>query len=156
MEAIGVGGDCAYFLGDQSFRLTIRRMDAVSEARRSAGAERGMERYEREVSSTPAGGSNTSGRVCGRVVAGCLTTIDVLTAGEREMGTGNMFIEPQLPMTHLQAIAGEPSVVPGNAANWVQWLTVGDRSAEVGDWRNEHFVSNSLECKSDQLERDSP
>jgi len=59
----------------------------------------------REVPPTMAGGGDASGRVFGRVVAGGLTTIYVLTAGESQMATGGMFIEPQLPMTHLlQAI----------------------------------------------------
>ena len=60
-----------------------------------------MKWYGREVPFTLAGGSNASGRVCGRVVAGGLTAVDVLVAGERQVATEGMFIEPQLPMTHL-------------------------------------------------------
>jgi len=58
----------------------------------------------REVPPTLAGGGDASGRVGSRVVAGGLATVHVLTAGESQMATGDMFIEPQLPMTHLQAI----------------------------------------------------
>ena len=76
--------------------------------------------------------------MCDRVVAAGLLTVDVLAPGEGEMATGGMFVEPQLPMTHLQG-----SAIAGNAANRVRRLTVGDRSAEVGGWRNEHSVSNS-------------
>jgi len=57
-----------------------------------------------EVPPALAGGSDASGRVCSRVVAGGLAAIHVLTAGESQMATGGMFVEPQLPMTHLQAI----------------------------------------------------
>ena len=73
------------------------------EERRSA-VRRGMEWYEREVPSTLAGGRNTSGRMCSRVVAVGPTAINVLTAGESQMATGGMFVEPQLPMTHLRAM----------------------------------------------------
>ena len=65
-----------------------------------------MKWYGREVSPAPAGWGNTGCRMRGRVVAGCLTTIDILTGGKSQMATGGMFIEPQLPMTHLQVIAG--------------------------------------------------
>ena len=64
----------------------------------------GMKRNGREVPPTVAGGGDASGRVCGRVVAGGLATVYVLTGGESQMAAGGMFIEPQLPMTHLQAI----------------------------------------------------
>ena len=67
------------------------------------GAEEGRKRYGREVPPTLAGGGKTGGRVCGRVVAGGLPTVNVLAPGEGEMTTGGMFVEPQFPMTHLQA-----------------------------------------------------
>jgi hypothetical protein len=86
-----------------------------SEERRSA-VQRGMKWYGREEPPASADGSNASGRMCGGVVADGLTTIDVLAAGESQVATGGMFVKPQLPMTHLQAIGGEPSVKPGNAA----------------------------------------
>lgn len=63
-----------------------------------------MEWYEREVPPTSAGGGDASSRMRSRVVAGGLATIDVLTAGEGQVATGCVFVEPQLPMTHLQAI----------------------------------------------------
>ena len=117
-----------------------------SEERRSA-VQRGMKWYRREVSPTLACGSNTSGRMCGRVVAGGLTAVDVLTAGESQMAAGGMFIEPQLPMTHLQAIAGEPSANAGNATNSV--LAYGGRS--VGGGRRlakmNTLFSNSIESR---------
>ena len=75
--------------------------------------------YGREVPPTLAGGGDTSGRMYSGVVAGGLTAIDVLTASEGQVATGGMFVEPQLPMTHLEG------------AQWI-WLTAGDRSAEVG------------------------
>ena len=65
-----------------------------------------MKRYGREEPPTSAGWRDTRGRVCGGVVAGDLTAIDILAGGEGEMTTGGMFIEPQLPMTHLEAVAG--------------------------------------------------
>ena len=77
-----------------------------------------MKWYGREVSPTLTGGSNASGRVCGRVVAGGLAAVDVLTGGESQVATEGVFIEPQLPMTHLEANAGEPSGNPRNVANW--------------------------------------
>lgn len=73
------------------------------EVGRSA-VRRKMKWYGREVPPTLTGGGNTSGRMCGRVMAGGLAAIHVLTAGESQMAAGGMFIEPQLPMTHLQAI----------------------------------------------------
>ena len=65
----------------------------------------------REVSPTMAGGSDASGRVCGRVVAGGLAAVHVLTAGESQMATGGMFIEPQLPVTHLPGTKAKRSVL---------------------------------------------
>jgi len=63
-----------------------------------------MEWYAREVPPTLTGGGNARGRMRSRVVADGLTAINVLTAGESQMATVGMFIEPQLPMTHLQAM----------------------------------------------------
>ena len=39
MEAAGVGGDCAYFLGDQSFRLTMRRVNGGGEREERRGTD---------------------------------------------------------------------------------------------------------------------
>lgn len=78
-----------------------------------------MEWYGREVPPALAGGGDTGGRMRSGVVAGGLATVDVLAAGEGQMAAGGMFVEPQLPMTHLQAAQGI-------------WLTADDRSAEVG------------------------
>jgi len=107
-----------------------------------------MKWYGREVSPTLACGSNTSGRMCGRVVAGGLTAVDILTAPESQMATGGMFIEPQLPMTHLQAIAKEPSVNAGNATDSVLAYSSG---RSVGGGRRQAKIntlfSNSIESR---------
>jgi len=63
------------FLGDQSFGLS-------------------------EVPPTLAGGGDTGGWVCNRVVAGGLAAVHVLTAGKSQVATGGVFVEPQLPVTH--------------------------------------------------------
>jgi len=127
MEAIGVGGDCPYFLGYQSFGATISEewmRGGGGEERRSA-VQRGMDGwYGREVPPTLTVGSNAGGRMCGRVVAGGLTAINVLTADESQMATVGMFIEPQLPMTHLQLARRCRRIISTAAgadkANWVQ------------------------------------
>lgn len=77
-----------------------------------------MKWYGREVSPTLAGGNDTGGWMCSGIVAGGLVAVHVLTANEGQMATGGMFIEPQLPVTHLRATQGK-SVVPGNKANRV-------------------------------------
>lgn len=83
---------CRKLLGDQSFRLG-------------------------EVPPTLTDGGNTRGRVCGGVVTDGQAAIDVLTSSEDQVTALGIFVEPQLPMTHLRSID--------------------DRSAEVGDWQNE-------------------
>ena len=67
---------------------------------RGCGRER--KRYEREVPATLTIGSKTSGGVCGRVVTSGQTTIDVFASGKNQMGTLGIFVEPQLPMTHVK------------------------------------------------------
>lgn len=99
--------------------------------------------YERVVPPTLASGSDTSGGMCGRVVTGGLTAIDVLACGEDEMATLGILIEQELPMTHLN--------VRGQQTRIGFWLAMGDRSAEVreeiqaGKMNGERLVSNSFE-----------
>jgi hypothetical protein len=100
--------------------------------------------YEREVPATLASGNDTSGRMCGRVVTGGLTAIDVLASGEGEMATLGILIEPELPMTHLNVRRQQKRIG--------FWLAMDDRSAEVRQWegqagkmKGERLVSNSFE-----------
>lgn len=121
------------------------------EGRRSA-ARGGMEWYGREVPPTLAGGGKTGGRMCSRVVAVGPTAIDVLTAGEGQMATGGMFVEPQLPMTHLQAMETNHQWSRGIERIGF-WLTVDDRSAEVGAGGTS--TSFKFVRESDQSERET-
>lgn len=57
-----------------------------------------------EVPPTFTGGGHTSGWMRGRVETGCLSAVHVLATGENEMGTLDIFVEPQLPMTHLKKL----------------------------------------------------
>ena len=53
--------------------------------------------------------------MCGRVVAVGLAAVDVLAFGEDEVATLGIFVEPQLPMTHLrQQTVEEDNQRPGN------------------------------------------
>jgi len=47
-------------------------------------------------------GRDAGCRVCGSIVTGVLTAVDVLALDENEMATLGIFLEPQLPMTHLR------------------------------------------------------
>lgn len=87
--------------------------------------------YRREVPPTLTDGGDTGERMCGRVETRFLSAVDVLTTGENEMVTLGIFVEPQLPMTHLKT-GGEQSASESKRIGL--WLTVGDRSAEVGEW----------------------
>jgi hypothetical protein len=70
-----------------------------------------MEWYGREVPPAFASGSGAGDRVRSGVVAGGLTAINVLTSGESQMATGGMFIEPQLPVTHIPGTNAKRSVL---------------------------------------------
>lgn len=88
---------CKEFPGDQSFGLG-------------------------EVPPTLTGGGDTSGRVCGRVETGCLSAVHVLATGENEMATLGIFVEPQLPMTHLKSwrsVGGGRRLGKMNVNTWV-------------------------------------
>ena len=68
--------------------------------------------------------------MCGRVVAGGLTTIDVLVFGEDEMVALGIFVEPQLPMTHLRPqTVQEDNQCPENKSGFGSGLlfTIGRR-----------------------------
>jgi len=113
-----------------------------------------MKRYGREEPPTSAGWRDTRGRVRGGVVAGGLTAIDVLASGEGEMTTGGMFIEPQLPMTHLEAVAGERISEAGECSELGSGLLSG---RSVGGGRGLAKMNRLFQIPSsagDQLERE--
>jgi len=113
-----------------------------------------MKRNRREEPPTSAGWGDTRGRVCGGVVAGGQTAVDVLAGGEGEMTTGGMFIEPQLPMTHLEAIAGERISEAGECSELGSGLLSG---RSVGGGRRLVRMNRLFQIPSsagDQLERE--